>query len=260
MHLILFAGPVMVKPIHRSIDWNGLDVKIVPIQVSGSSNAAAMADSFKDQSGRMLPSILAKYAPGIKPESITLASYSAGWGLWNKVVDNDDDRAIVDALILNDSVFLGGDPRTGKCQGVHGGFVKFGVEAVGGYKLMAITSAHTTSGSHLTGRQSVICDLDAILKEAGHELRDIPEPSRTLKASGGWHKAGDLYWGDFTKPGSLPGSGNDVSHEGHHDLSAPVWQALLVPWLKRGDRNTIPWWLIPAIGLFSAYVISRKNK
>lgn len=250
----------MLKAIHRNINWNGLDVKVVPIQVSGSSNASAMAEQFRDSSGRILPRLLAKYAPGLKPESITLASYSAGWGLWNKVVDNDEDREQVSALLLNDSVFLAGDPKTGACQGTHSGFVKFGVDAANGWKLMVMTSAHTTSGSHLTGRQSVICDLNAITSESGFDLKDIPEPSRALRASGGWHKTGGLYWGDFTKPGAAVGSGNDFSHEAHHDLSAPVWETLLVPWLKTGNRPQLPWWLLPAAGLFAAYVVSRKSK
>jgi hypothetical protein len=261
VHLILFAGPVMLKSGHRSIDWKGLDVKTAVVQVSGSSNATALANSLRGADGRILPNVLRKYAPGISPDSVTLASYSAGWGLWNQVTDNDADRADVSALLLNDSDFLSGDPKTGACQGTHAGFVKFGKDAVAGNKLMVMTSAHTTPGSHLTGRQSVLCDLAAVEAATGAKLVRTPEPSAALKASGGWNRMGSsLYWGDFTAPGSAPNQGNDYSHEAQHDLSIPVWRDMLVPWLA-GDRGqAMPWWVLPAAGLGAAYLLYRRKR
>ena len=58
--LVIFAGPVIVTPAHKAIDWLGRDVRIVAVNFSGSANGQALAASLKDPSGRILPSLLAK--------------------------------------------------------------------------------------------------------------------------------------------------------------------------------------------------------
>jgi hypothetical protein len=257
MDLILFAGPVVVKEAHRRIDWYGRDVRIVPIEGQGSSTFVNLANSLR-KDGRILPSVLAKYAKGLNPDKIVLASYSAGWGLWNQVAEIDEDRKRVTALCLSDSNFMAGDPATGACGNIHNGFVRFARDAMAGDRLMVLASAHTTNGTHLTGRQSVLCDT----RQAGASFRRIEPRSPAPKASGGWWRDGQLYWGDYTATGSAVGQGNDFTHQQHHDLSAPVWQAYVAPWLagKMQSEINLATVLPVAAGLAAAYMLFRGKK
>ena len=214
---------------HKAIDWKGRDVRIVPIVFSGSSNGKALAESLRDSSGRILPALLARYAPGIKPEKIALASFSAGYGLLDPILAVPEDRARVTATCFSDSVFLAGDPKTGAGGPVHPGTIAFGAEAVNGQKLLVSTSAHSTDGSYLTGMQSWTLSWQAIRKESACfcEPRKITPPPPVPEAPDGFFELGSsCYWGDY---------GDKFTHGQHNDLSAAIWQGYLAPWLAKSE-------------------------
>ena len=241
MDLVIFAGPVIVTEAHKRIDWRRRDVRIVPIVFDGSSNGKALAESLRDSAGRILPNLLAKYAPGITPDQIALASFSAGYGLLDPILAVPEDRARVTATCFADSVFLAGDPRTGQGGPVHPGAVAFGAEAVDGDKLLVSTSAHSSDGSYLTGMQSWTLTWEAIRKESGcycepsrvKPKAPVPEPEL-----GFFQLGSSCYWGDY---------GNALTHGEHNALSAAIWQAYLSPWLA-GDRGMLPALLGAALG------------
>lgn len=227
MDLVIFAGPVIVTAAHKAIDWKGRDVRIVPVVFDGSSNGKALAESLRDSSGRILPNLLAKYAPGAKPDQIALASFSAGYGLLDPILAVPEDRALVTATCFADSVFLAGDPKTGAGGPVHPGAVAFGTEAVNGNKLLVSTSAHSSDGTYLTGMQSWTLTWQEIRKASGcycepmliKPKAPVPEPPL-----GFWELGSECYWGDY---------GDALTHGQHNDLSAAVWQAYLAPWLAK---------------------------
>ncbi len=227
MDLVIFAGPVIVTAAHKAIDWGGRDVRILPIVFDGSSNGKALAESLRDSQGSILPRLLEKYAPGITPEKIALASFSAGYGLLDPILAVPEDRARVTATCFADSVFLAGNPKTGAGGPVHPGAVAFGAEAVHGEKLLVSTSAHSTDGSYLTGMQSWTLTWEAIRKEAAcfcEPRRVTPKPPVPAPPLGFFELGSSCYWGDY---------GDMLTHGEHNALSAAIWQAYLAPWLGR---------------------------
>lgn len=230
MDIVIFAGPAILTDAHKKIDWGGRDVRVVMVNFTGNSNGKALAESLRDSSGRILPNLLAKYAPGLTPDQIALASFSAGYGLLDPILAVDADRAMVTATCFADSVFLAGDPKTGAGGPVHPGAVAFGAEAVNGDKLLVSTSAHTTDGTYLNGMQSWTLTWQAIraASKCYCEPRQITPKAPVPEPPQGFFELGSsCYWGDY---------GDMFTHEQHDDLSAAIWQAYLAPWLA-GDRG-----------------------
>lgn len=240
--VVFFAGPVILKPAFKQIDWLGRDVKIVPIEGAGSSYFAELAESLRDRSGRILPTLVQRYAPGVEIDKIAFAAYSAGHGLLNKLGDNDADRPHIDAMILSDATFNAFSTPAKR------GYVKYGIDAAAGNCLFVSTTANTTGGTHMTGRDSWQLVWDAVSEQTGSWSRQVSPRAPVPEASGGWWKMGSkLYWGSYTQPNSPPTQGNDLTHEQHHDLAPAVWQAYLAPFFA--GRLGVPWWAIASAGL-----------
>lgn len=177
----------------------------------------------------MLPSILRRYARNVdRIDKVALAAYSAGWGMLDIVTRNDADRARISALMLSDACFGGGKK----------GYQKFAPEAARGDKLMVVSTAHTTPGSYPSGRESWSMVWDHTQEVTGKRPRRVSPKSPAPPASGGWWSMGDLYWGDYTQPGSKRNQGNDLTHEEHHYLAPELWQAYLAPYLA---GMGVPW-------------------
>jgi hypothetical protein len=228
MDLVFFAGPVIVGSAFQQIDWFGRQVQIVPIPGAGSAYFSDLAEQLRDPNGRILPRLMATYAPHARGvDHVALAAYSAGHGLLNKITDVEADRKAVSAVLLHDATFSGaGDPPKR-------GYVKFGVDAARGSKLMVSTTTHITPGGYLSGRDSWVPIWNAVQQETGRAAKLVsPEPP-TPPASGGWWSIGArLYWGDYVQPGSAVNTGNDLTHVQHHDLAPAIWQAYLAPWFR----------------------------
>lgn len=228
--LVLFAGPVIVTREFRQINWFGRDVHIVPVEGTGSAHFSVLASSLRDAQGRMLPGLLRKYTPrGVAHiDKVALAAYSAGWGLLDKVAENAEDRARLSALMLSDACF----------GGSKNGYEAFATEAARGDKLMVVSTAHTTPGTYPSGRESWLMVWDEVQRRTGKHPRSVSPHSPAPPASGGWRSMGELYWGDYTQPGSKRNEGNDFTHEGHHYLAPELWQAYLAPYLA---GKGVPW-------------------
>jgi len=250
--IVFFAGPVVLSDAFKHIDWRGRDVRIVPVVGAGSDYFSALADSLRDSSGRMLPGLIARYAPGVVPDKVALAAFSAGHGLLNKLANNDADRAEIMALMLSDATFSGvSDPPKP-------GYVKFGVEAARGKKLCVSTTTHITPGTYLSGRDSWLKVWNAVAQQSGSIATKVAPAAPVPTPSGGFWRLGDsLYWGDYTQPGSAPNTGNDLTHEEHNYLAAALWQAYLAPWLA-GGLGALGWVLAgTAIGTAVAFSVLR---
>lgn len=177
----------------------------------------------------MLPALLRKYARGLQPEKVALAAYSAGWGALDIITRNEQDRARISALMLSDACFGGGKK----------GYKKFASEAARGDKLMVVSTAHTTPGTYPSGRESWSMVWEHVQETTGKRPHEVSPKPPAPKASGGWWNMGNLYWGDYTSPGSARNTGNDFTHEQHHYLAPELWQAYLAPYLA---GKGIPWW------------------
>jgi len=256
--LVFFAGPVIVRDTFRQINWFGRDVRIVPIVHEASSYFSGLADELRDSSGRILPTLVRRYAGiGIdQVEQIALTAYSAGHGLLNKVAAVDADRARLSAMVLDDATFSGfRDPPKA-------GYVAFGIEAARGNKLLVATASNSGGANYLTGRKSWLAVWQAVQAATGRHPKHVTPKAPAPAASGGWWRlGGSLYWGDYVVPGSADGYGNDYSHAQHHDIAPLIWQAYLAPWLARSR------WLGPvaagaavaALGVGAYWAIQKKR-
>lgn len=242
--VVFFAGPVLVTPAFQSIDWRGRDVRIIPIAGAGSTHFSRLAETLRDSSGRILPNLVKRYASGLQIDKIALAAYSAGHGLLNKIADNDADRSAVDAMILSDATFNAFN------TGPKRGYVKYGIDAARGHGLFVSTTANTSNGTHMTGRDSWLLVWESVQNQTGKRDRTVRPKFPAPAASGGWHKLGSkFYWGDY-----FSASGNDFSHGDHHNIAPQIWQAYLAPYLA-GES---PWpWVVAGVmgGIGSALVV-----
>jgi len=238
MDLVLFAGPVILRDAFKRIDWYGRDVRIVPIAHEDSSYFSSLAEQLRDRDGRILPTLVQRYA-GVtldQVDQIALTAYSAGHGLLNKVGQVPADVARLSALLLHDADFSGfSDPPKP-------GYVALGRAAMDGDLLMVVTASNTGGASYLTGRKSWLMVWRELQRITGRTPVSVPPQSPAPAAAGGWWRLGGaLLWGDYVAPGSRDGQGNQYSHVGHHDLAPTIWQAYLAPWFAR------PRWLTPLL-------------
>jgi len=236
MDVVVYAGPVILKPEFQAIQW-ARETKVVPIPMAGSSTFQRLAGSLKHD-GRILPALLDRYV-GLQRDQIgklALCSYSAGWGLLNEVFQIDADRAEVDACVLNDSAF-GGPLR---------GHELFAVDAINNRKLMIVTNTNNAANVKLgivkTARDTVTEMLDNAVADSGALFdfqRTKARPPLTQPSGGAW-RLGKCVWLDYVEPGAPDNRGNDYTHGEHHDLAAPTWQAYLAPYFA--GRLYSQWW------------------
>lgn len=249
--LVLFAGPVVLKAEFSDIPWEHPTV-VRTVQGSGSGWFSRLAEQLRGRDGRILPTLLARYAPGIRPRKIALCAYSAGHGLLNKVFQVREDLARVDACVLNDATFDGFGSR-GK-----DGYVAFGMEAARGKKLMVSTTANTSDGTHLTGRDSWKLVWKRVARATGKRPRRTGVEAPMPRPSGGaWRLGSRFYWYDYADASGR----SDISHGAHHDLAPETWEAYLAPYL---GGSVVPWGAIAGLtfaagGSYAAWRIYRRR-
>lgn len=232
MDLVLFAGPVILRPTFSQVPWKR-PTRVVAVQGAGSAWFSNLAEQLRGRDGRILPGLLARYAPGLRPDKVVLAAYSAGHGLLNKLLAVPADRADTDAVILNDATF---DSFGSKGKE---GYVAYGKDAArSSSKLMVSTTANTSDGSYLTGKESWKLVWDRVQAETGLPAYHVGAEEPMPVPSGGAFRIGKhLYWCDYT----------DGTHGGQHDLAPATWTAYLVPFLAPS-----PWKMIAIAAAIAA--------
>jgi hypothetical protein len=207
-----------------------------------------MGAQLRDSSGRVLPSLLRRYAGGSTRadwDKVALTAWSAGWGLLNQVFKQEADRREVDACIATDAAF--GSGLTG--------YEAYAADAIDGRCTFVATTTNNPANYRLgimkTARDTWVEIQNAAVGMAGGYPKQVGPKSPMPPASGGvWRTGKSLYWYDYVAPGSAPGHGNDFTHAEHHDLAPLAWEAYLVP-LFAGT----PWQLYGGLGLAAAGVI-----
>jgi hypothetical protein len=246
MDLVIFAGPVILKPAFQQIPWR-TPTHVVAIPGSGSSYFGRLGQQLRGGDGRILPNLLARYASATTRadwDKVALTAWSAGWGLLNQVFKQEADRREVDACIATDAAF--GSGLTG--------YEAYAADAIDGRSLMVATttnnSANPAMGILKTARQTWLeIQSNAIGMAGGHPREVGPKPPMPPASGGVWKTGSRLFWYDYVEPNSAAGYGNDFSHAEHHDLAPLAWEAYLVP-LFAGT----PWQLVAGLGLAAAGV------
>ena len=249
--IVFFAGPVVVGPEFQSIQWRRPTL-VVPIQGSGSSYFANLAERLRDSRGRILPSLVSRYAPDVTDVGkIALCAYSAGHGLLDRVFQVPEERQRIAASVVSDATFAGlnAPPKEG--------YVQFGVDAAAGRSLFLATTANTSDGSHATGRDSWLSVWREVERRTGRGERaasavgDMPTPS-----GGVWSIGSRLTWYDYADETGR----SDISHGDHHALAADAWRSYLVPYLGGTPDWAIGAGLAAIGGAGALYLYKRRLK
>ena len=210
----------------RKIDWHGRDGRLVPVAHEDSSYFSALAEQLRDAQGRILPTLVRRYA-GVElsqVDQVALTAYSAGHGLLNKVGAVPADARRLSAMLLHDATFAGfNDPPKA-------GYVAMGRRAIDGDGLMVSTTSTASGPGYLSGRDSWMRVWSELMRETGKQPYEV-KPGGGLVAAGSWWQLGSrLTWCD-----------SNLSHVGNHDAAAVVWQQFLAPWFSRWR------WIEPAL-------------
>lgn len=229
--IVFFAGPVAVHTAaFESIPWRRPTV-VIPIQGSGSSYFAQLAEQLRSADGRILPALLQRYASGVpEVDKIALCAYSAGHGLLDRIFQVAEDRERINASVVSDATFsgLGAPPKEG--------YVQFGSDAANGRRLFVSTTANTTDGTHQTGRDSWLSIWREIELRTGKVAHRNPREGEMPEPSGGvWGIGTALTWYDYADAAGH----SDMTHGEHHSLAAATWSAYLVPYF-----GGIPSWVL----------------
>jgi hypothetical protein len=255
--LVVFAGPVVLKPAFHAIPWQ-TEVQLAVIEGSGSSHFSALGAQLRDGSGRVLPALLRRYAGAERRDfdKVALAAYSAGWGLLNQVFKQEADRREVQACIASDAAFGSGLD----------GYAAYAADAIRGAALMVGTSSNQSAnwaqGIYRTARETWQEIIDNARAGAGcyclprqvAARSPLPEPS-----GGAWQIGTSLFWYDYVAAGAAANTGNDFTHAQHHDLAAAAWTAYLVPLFAGLPWQMFVGGLAAAAGLYWAYRTSRRK-
>ena len=266
MDLVIFAGPVIVKPSFKQIPWRR-PTTIIPIVGSGSTFFANLASQLRDSNGRVLPGLLRRYA-GVERsqvDKVAMCSFSAGWGLLNSMFRNEADRREVNACVLSDSAFG---------AGLHG-HAAYAADAILGRCLTVATTTNNSANPQLgimrTARQTWREIQEEAIEASGCHCQPNARKAREpmpAPSGGVWNTGSLLYWYDYVVPGSPDNQGDDFTHVQHHDMAALAWTAYLAPYFNGEGmgEGLIPSWKaavgvgIAATGLGVGYYLYRTRK
>lgn len=141
-HLVLFACPGMPEPSVVAQYEQALaplgSVRLCWIAKPGFSSVfTQIGHDCRDPSGRVLPRLLQRYAPNVPHHTVSLVTYSAGYGLARELLRDKRDREALDAYVALDSIH---GPKTAT-DAASAPFVEYARAAAAGQCLFAL--AHT---------------------------------------------------------------------------------------------------------------------
>lgn len=232
------------------------ETRLVVIDPPGSGEAtsgafAGLYASLRDSDGRVVPNLLRRYLKGDadRVRRVAFLGFSAAHGFLSPLASVDADRRLISAYILIDATFNASGSTEGKP-----GYVKFGVDAARGERLMLSLTSNTGHG-HLTGNESwklVWKDVRARTWRwswPGRCRRPLPCPV------GGVHTLGDdLYWYEYVHADGKP----QILHWEMGPLIRPALEAYLVPYWE--GRVGLSWSRIAGYAAASAAMAAGASR
>lgn len=199
MHLILFACPGDPSAALRESYSAALaplgEVKLAWLTARGlSSTFSKMAVRMRRGHKRLLPQLLQDHTDGRKPQSVTLISYSAGYGFARELLGNSADRQALTGYVALDSIHADLDADGSAADAQLGGFVAFAKRAQSCASFFWI--GHTDVKTH--GYASTTNTAHEIERLAGGQRGDFMVAAYDLhhaRASGAEHRAALKTWG-----------------------------------------------------------------
>lgn len=194
----------------------------------------------------VMPTLIAKYAPGAT--RVAFLGFSAAHGFLNPLLNNDADRAMIDAVILMDASFGGGKS----------GYVKAVKDAAQGKMLLATPTAFTG------GDDSWQVVWEQAQQELGMQAEPYPVQAPMAQPSGGSFRLGkSAFYLRYVDPNN-PKSG-ELPHWEMGKATAPMLEGYLIPyWRGELGGSDIPWAAIAGValaagGLGAAYYIWSRR-
>lgn len=216
---------------------------------------AAMQQASGGPSRGALPAFLATHAKGLDVGRVAFLGHSAAHGFLAPLLDNEADRARVDAVLLLDATFGGGKR----------GYVKMGIDAVAGRKLFVTTTANTGGDCSRASYQDVLAPsqcvppqavggwvpvFNQVVAQTGARPKRIATLPPMPEPSGGVTQLGDLlYWWRFVNATG----GSELPHWEQGRVTNKMAEATLLPyWNGELSGGGIPTW---AWGVGAAAVV-----
>jgi hypothetical protein len=176
-----------------------------------STAYSSLYSSYKDGSGRVLPTLRKKHDVDGK---VVFVSFSAGLGFMNPLLANDADRADIAGAILMDSTFG---------TGGYTGYQKAAKDAAAGK--LTLVSVTSDKGTKDPGYNGDYAWREAVLKPSG--FLDMPKttPAAPMPEPGeGVFRQGSLWYYRYKDA--------EYAHQNLGKLLAPVSEAHVVPLLR----------------------------
>jgi hypothetical protein len=245
--LLIWGGPVFCNTPDK-VPWLS-DVRSVCKPVNGSSANSQLAESFRDGSGRILPSFLASFGLARDQfERVATAGFSAFHGFNNLILDSDAD--LIDGTVCLDSCFSSPEKLVKK------GYSKFAAMAAAGDKLMVMTASSgggkgsgATIGpgvpDYSTGYECVWANAEAGAAAAGVSFEPFEVPAGVpVPERGSAQRAGHLYVLDYR---------DQYMHGDHiNKFGVNVLSGFLPTFFAEGLSST--WSVAPVVGFLGGLV------
>jgi len=218
MSQIGWAGPVSIAQVGAT-SLPGDHVGVIQCKGDGSPSCGQMADSWP-QASKVASFLSAAKLDPSDPDGVILRAFSAGGSMFKRVLLGDD-AGRVRVVALSDATYTDwaspGNPTPPE------GFVRFGLEALKGDRMLVATASSAPNGKMPNGSQTLEALKNEIERRSGVSFREggnIPGmPTQPMRL---WTH-GSVILADY---------GNLTTHTQHATkLAAPLWENVIVPWL-----------------------------
>ncbi len=200
MHVVYFCCPGMpsqdVVARYRAALAPLGDVALVWVAPPGRSAVFVRAAALLRRDGRIVPELLRAHPPpaGARPSTVSVISFSAGYGFVRELLAHADDRAAVDGVVLLDSLHTGLDADGRLLDSQLAAFAAYAGRARSGEALLvdAHTDVPTVGFASTTQATARLVELaggvGAGFVVEGHDEHDRAHPKRE-------HGAALVGWG-----------------------------------------------------------------
>lgn len=213
-----------------------------------------------DASGRYLPKLLAR--AGLSEDSvgrIFLGSFSAGGGLWKRVLSVPADRARITAAVLGDSAYEAAPPNNPVPVE---GYVQFALEVMGDQNKFFFASVSSNPNPsteqpgvvYASGSQTLAATRAEIERRSGRSFRVGGSLPLSYQPDALYTIGNNLIFADF---GQTRGASSQA-HQFHANSAPDFWRNILQPWLAqsgagRSTGDVWPWIFVVAVGTAAGY-------
>ncbi len=222
MSQIVWLGPVAKSQVGVT-SRDGDRVGFIQCKGDGSPSCGQIADSWP-QATKIASLLAAAKLDPADPDDVILRAFSAGGSAIKRALLGEDAQR-VRAVILSDATYSDwgspGQPTPPE------GFVRFGLEALKGDRMLVATASSAPNGKMPNGSQTLEALKNELERRSGVVLVEGGSiPGVSTQPVRMW-SSGSVLLADY---------GNLTTHTQHATVLAPlIWSNVVVPWLDSGS-------------------------